>query len=78
MYGDLIGANVCEYDVFVNYKIEIVWKWGRDLKDKITEKNNIEDTDRNIEKNIIKDKAIEKNNVEGFLKRFYYKFFPSL
>jgi len=34
------------------------------LKDKITEKNNIEDTDRNIEKNIIKDKAIEKNNVE--------------
>ena len=34
------------------------------MKDKITEKNNIEDTDRNIEKNIIKDKAIEKNNVE--------------
>ena len=31
------------------------------MKDKITEKNNIEDTDRNIEKNIIKDKAIEKN-----------------
>ena len=30
------------------------------MKDKI----NIEDTDRNIEKNIIKDKAIEKNNVE--------------
>lgn len=34
------------------------------MKDKITEKNNIEDTDRNIEKNIIKDKAIGKNNVE--------------
>ena len=34
------------------------------MKDKITEKNNIEDTDRNIEKNIIKDKVIGKNNVE--------------
>lgn len=34
------------------------------MKDKVAEKNNIEDTDRNIEKNIIKDKAIGKNNVE--------------
>lgn len=34
------------------------------MKDKITKKNNIENTDRNIEKNIIKDKAIGKNNVE--------------
>ena len=51
MAGDLIGENVCEYDVFVDYKIEVVWKWGRDLKDKTTEKNNIEDTDKNIEKN---------------------------
>ena len=34
------------------------------MKDKITEKNNIENTDRNIEKDIIKDKAIGKNNVE--------------
>lgn len=34
------------------------------MKDKITKKNNIENTDRNIEKNIIKDKTIGKNNVE--------------
>lgn len=34
------------------------------MKGKITEKNNIEDTDRNMEKNIIKDKVIGKNNVE--------------
>lgn len=34
------------------------------MKGRITEKNNIEYTDRNIEKNIIKDKVIGKNNVE--------------
>ena len=34
------------------------------MKGKITEKNNIEDTDRNIGKNVIKDKVIGKNNVE--------------
>lgn len=34
------------------------------MKDKVAEKNNIEDTDKNIEKNNIEDKAIGKNNIE--------------
>lgn len=34
------------------------------MKDKIAEKNNIEDTDKNIEKNNIEDKAVGKNNIE--------------
>jgi len=34
------------------------------LKDKVAEKNNIEDTDKNIEKNNIEDKAVGKNNIE--------------
>lgn len=34
------------------------------MKDKVAEKNNIEDTDKNIEKNNIEDKAVGKNNIE--------------
>ena len=34
------------------------------MKDKIAEKNKIEDTDRNIEKNNIEDKAMGKNKIE--------------
>ena len=34
------------------------------MKGRITEKNNIEDTDKNIEKNNIEDKAVGKNNIE--------------
>lgn len=34
------------------------------MKDKVAEKNNIEDTDKNIEKNNFEDKAVGKNNIE--------------